>query len=621
MNTESFDFIIAGGGTAGIALASRLSEVDDHTVLVLEAGVDHSDDPRVKIPAFYSALIGTDVDWGFKTVAQPQLKGRSISLSQGKALGGSSVMNAQVYAPPTEAILNAWAELGNDGWGWDTMGPYYTKALTSPHTPNDLRRALGIDGWWADEMDTSGPVQLSYPGNPSHPIRQIWAETFERKRYLMTSGVWGDASVGAFSNLASVDPVSRERCHAAKAYYAPIRDRKNLQVLLNAPVDKILFADGEAQPKAIGVQYYHEGEMKTVKARKEVIICAGALQSPKLLELSGIGNAEILKQHNIEVIKDLPGVGENLQDHLVCDMTFAAIDEMETLDALARQEPKALEQAMISFTQNHDGPLTSCGIKTYAYLPIIDFLEGSGRDQLVRLIDENRLAATSLPENSKARKYYELVENMLLDPNKPSAAYLSAIGQISLGSDPETGKPASPQPGNHLTIATVLAQPLSRGTVHIVSTDSKEAPEIDPRYLSNPLDVEVFAQHVMYLKSIASSAPLSDVLKQPLQAYPPLAHLSDLEATKRYIQSRTISMWHPAGTCAMLPEQIGGVVDSSLRVYGVSNLRVVDASIVPLLPPGNLQSTIYAVAERAADLIEAAHKPKTEEIDSSPILS
>ncbi|KAF2970845.1 hypothetical protein GQX73_g2806 [Xylaria multiplex] len=610
MNTESFDFIIAGGGTAGIALASRLSEVEHHTVLVLEAGLDHSDDPRVKIPAFYSALFGTDMDWGFKTVAQPQLKGRSLSLNQGKALGGSSVINAQVYVPPTKAILNAWAELGNVGWDWNTMGPYYTKTLTSPDTPNDLRKALGIDGWWADEMDTSGPVQLSYPGNPSHPIRQLWAETFKIKRWFMSSRVWADASVGAFSNLASVDPVSRERCHAAKAYYAPIRDRQNLQVLLNAPVDKILFADGEAQPKAIGVQYYHEGEMKTVNARKEVIICAGALQSPKLLELSGIGNAEILKQHNIEVIKDLPGVGENLQDHLVCDMTFAAVDELETVDALARQEPKALEQAMLRFTQHHDGPLTSSGIITYAYLPIMDFLEDSGLAQLARLISENRLAAGSLPENSKARKYYELVENMLLDSNKPSAAYLSAIGQNPLGSDPETGEPAPPQPGNHLTIATVLAQPLSRGTVHIVSKDLKEAPEIDPKYLSHPLDVEVFAQHVMYLKSIAKSPPLSNVLKQPLQAYPPLAHLSDLGATKRYLRSRTISMWHPAGTCSMLPEQTGGVVDSSLRVYGVSNLRVVDASIVPLLPPGNLQSTIYAVAERAADLIKEAHETK-----------
>ncbi|KAI1419856.1 oxidoreductase [Xylaria sp. FL1777] len=609
METEAFDFIIAGGGTAGIALASRLSEAAHQTVLVLEAGLDNSDDPRVKIPAFYAALFGTDVDWGFRTVAQQELNGRSLSLNQGKSLGGSSVMNAHVYAPPTKAIPDAWAELGNTGWDWDTIGPYYTRAFTSPQTPLELRKPLGIDNWGPDDINTNGPVQLSYPGNPNHPIRSIWAETFESKGYRMTTNPWVEASVGAFSDLASIDPVTRERCHAVKAYYRPVQNRQNLHITLNAHVDKIIFADGQPQPKAIGVQYHHEGKIKIAKARKEIIISAGTLQSPKLLELSGIGNADILKQQNVEVIKDLPGVGENLQDHLICDITFPAVDKLETLDALARQEPKALQEAMINFTQNRDGLLTSNGIETYAYLPIIDFLESPGRERLVQLIDENRPAVSPTPENARARMYYEIAEKTLLDPKKPSAAFLTVIGPDVLAPDPSTGKPTPPQPGNHLTIASILAQPLSRGTVHIVSSDSNEAPEINPKYLSNPLDVEVLAQHVMYIGSIANSAPLSNVLKQPLEQSL-LTHIADLDAAKQYIKARTISMWHPAGTCAMLSEHVGGVVDASLRVYGVSNLRVVDASVVPLLPPGNIQSTVYALAERAADLILDAHSLK-----------
>ncbi|KAI0413512.1 oxidoreductase [Xylaria grammica] len=608
MSAESFDFIIVGGGTAGIALASRLSEAAHQTVLVLEAGVDYSDDPRVKIPSFYMALFGTGLDWGFKTVTQPKLNGRSISLSQGKCLGGSSVMNAHVYAPPTKAILDAWAELGNVGWNWDTMAPYYTKAFTSPQTPHELRKSLGMGNWGPDDMNARGPVQLSYPGSPSHSIHKIWAETFDRKGYGMASNPWVDASVGAFSNFASIDPVKRERCHAAKAYYSSIQDRENLHVILNASVNKILFADDvQPQPQAVGVQYEYEGKTKIANARKEIIICAGALQSPKLLELSGIGNADILKRHNIGVIKDLPGVGENLQDHPVCDITFAAVDEMDTLDALARQEPKALEQAMIDFTQNHDGPLTTGGIQTYAYLPIME-LGKSGREQLVKLLDENRPTISPKPNLVNTPMYYEIAEKTLLDPTKPSGAYLSVISQNVIAADPETGKPAPPQPGNHLTLVTILAQPLSRGTVHIVSGDATAAPEIDPKYLSHPLDMEVFAHHVMYLRTLASSAPLSEAIKQPLQPSTPLAHIADLDAAKRYIAARTISMWHPAGTCAMLPERIGGVVDASLRVHGVRNLRVVDASVVPLLPPGNLQSTVYAVAERAADLIKDAHK-------------
>ncbi|KAI8952617.1 oxidoreductase [Xylaria longipes] len=607
MSTESFDFIIAGGGTAGIALAARLSEAAHQSVLVLEAGLDHGDDARVKTPAFYSALFGTDADWGFRTVAQRNLDGRSISLNQGKALGGSSVINSHVWAPPTKAVLDVWAELGNAGWDWATMGPYYTKAFTAPQTPEELRRALGVDSWSSDDVNTSGPVQLSYPGTPTHPIREAWAETFKRMGYLMTTNPWVQASVGAFSNLASIDPVKRERSHAAKVYYSPVQDRQNLHVVLGAHVDKIIFADDQPQPKAIGVQYRHEGKIKLAHVQKEIIVSAGALQSPKLLELSGIGNADILKQHNIDIVKDLPGVGENLQDHLVCDIGFAAVDEMETLDGLVRQDPKALQEAVVNFAQHHDGLLTSGGIKTYAYLPVIDFLAGMGREKLEKLLKEDRPSDSPTPENARARMYYEILEKTLLDPNRPSGAYLTAIGQNPIASDPSTGKPSPPQPGKHLTIATILAQPLSRGTVHIVSNGPAEAPEIDPKYLSNPLDREIFAQHIKYIEPIASSAPLRDVLKQPLERNSPLAHITDSNAARRYMASRAISMWHPTGTCVMLPERLGGVVDASLRVHGVRNLRVVDSSIVPLLPPGNLQSTVYAVTERAADLIKEAH--------------
>ncbi|KAI0185120.1 oxidoreductase [Xylaria flabelliformis] len=605
MGTESFDFIIVGGGTAGIALASRLSEVAHQKVLVLEAGLDHSDDPRVKTPAFYSTLFGTDADWGFRTIAQQKLDGRSISLSQGKALGGSSVINAHVWAPPTKDVLEAWVELGNEGWDWDTMSFYYTKAFTLPQTPEELQKPLGVHGWGPDNINTNGPLQLSYPGTQTHPIREAWAETFKGMGYFTITNP--QASVGAFSNLASIDPVKRERNHAAKAYYSPVRDRQNLHVVLDAHVEKIIFANDQPHPRATGVQYRHGGKVRLAQAQKEIIISAGALQSPKLLELSGIGNANILKQYNIEVIKDLPNVGENLQDHLVCDIGFAVANEMETLDGLVRQDPEVVEEAVIQFTQDHDGLLTSGGIKTFAYLPITEFLSGTGRERLVNLLEENRPQASPTLENARARRYYEIVEKTLLDPNRPSGAYLTAISQNPIASDPSTGKPLPPQPGKHLTIAAILAQPLSRGTVHITSSDSAEPPEVDPKYLSNPLDREVFAEHIKYIESIASSAPLSDLLKKPLERNSLLAYITDSNAALRYMESRAISMWHPAGTCAMLPEKLGGVVDASLRVHGVDSLRVVDASVIPLLPPGNLQSTVYAIAERAADLIKETH--------------
>ncbi|KAI1821955.1 oxidoreductase [Xylaria intraflava] len=604
MDNDSFDFVIAGGGTAGITLATRLSEVSSQRVLVLEAGLDHSDDPRVKIPPFYTALWGSQVDWGFRTVPQEHMNGRSVNLSQGKTLGGSSAINALVYAPPTKELCDAWAELGNEGWNWDNISPYFAKAFTPPQAQKGLEQQLGIDSWDSEDMNSNGPVRVSYPGDAAHPLRKIWAETFRKKGYPTKS--WSQASVGGFSNFSSIDPVTRERNHAAKAYYTAAKDRENLHVVLDAHVNKIIFADDEPQPKAVGLRYSHGGKTKIAYARKEVVICAGALQSPKLLELSGIGNANILKQHGIEAIKDLPGVGENLQDHILSGITYDAVDDLETLDSIVRKEPEATEEAMRRFSQEHSGILTSSGILNYAYLPIIDSLANSDCKKLVELIEETRPAHSTQPEAIRAKMYHDMAEKTLLDPNRPSAAYLTVLGQ-GPPRDLATGLRMPPALGKHLFIAAILAQPLSRGTVHIVSNDPSDSPQIDPKFFSNPLDVEVLARHILYIESLADSEPLSGVFKQPLRPTFQPARLTDLDAAKQHTKSDAISMWHPAGTCAMLPAGVGGVVDSSLKVHGVHNLRIVDASVVPLLPPGNMQSTIYAFAERAADIIKEAH--------------
>ncbi|RYP20971.1 hypothetical protein DL765_002508 [Monosporascus sp. GIB2] len=603
MYSGAYDFVVVGGGTAGLVLATRLSEDPSQHILVLEAGADHSEDPRVKTPAFYSALMGTEVDWGFKTAEQPGLNGRIINLTQGKSLGGSSAMNAQVFAPPTGKLIDSWATLGNEGWDWNGLGDYYSKAYTSPSIQKDLEKSLGVDGWATSDI-AKGPVQVSFPGNPLHPIREAWAETFRNQGYLMPDNPWANPSIGigAFSNLASIDPVHRERSHAAKAYYGSAKDRKNLHVLTNAVVEKVLLK--EHSTKVIGVQYCYESQTKTVTARKEVIIAAGALQSPKLLELSGIGNGDLLDRHNIKVTKNLPGVGENLQDHLVCDIVFDAVGDLETLDVL--QEPGVLEQAMYEYATDHTGLLTSAGIKTYAYMPVTKHLSGEGREALKRLLQQNRPRGgeSSDQSQSRARAYYEVAENTLLSGDEPSGAYLTAIAQNPVAPDPDTGKPLPPVPGRYVTIAAVLSQPLSRGSTHIKSKDVSEAPAIDPSYLTNPIDIEIFTEHMLYLHTIAASPPLNSLLKRPPKLSTPLAHFTDSDAAKKYIRSRAISLWHPAGTCAMLPEEKGGVVDTQLKVYGIQNLRIVDSSVVPLLPPGNLQSTVYALAEKAADLIK-----------------
>lgn len=452
-----------------------------------------------------------------------------------------------------------------------------------------------------------GSIQTSFPLE-THPIRKAWVETFEKLGYRMSGHSWSNGAVGAFSPLASVDPTSRERSYAANCYYDPNKHRENLHVLSNATVEKILFKEGSTE--AIGLQYLHNSVTKSVTARKEVIIAAGALQSPKILELSGIGNRAILAQHSINAIKDLPGVGESLQDHLVVDLGFEAKTTLETSDPIIRREPEAVQQAMAEYTANRTGILTSSGILTYAYMPADSLLSHDGQKRLRTLLEENCPKKGDLRgrELARALALYRVAEKALLDPAAPSGAYLSSLGQNPLESDPVTGqRTVKPLPGKHLSLAGILSHPTSRGSVHIQSGDVSDSPEIDPNYLSNPVDIEIFAEHTLYLQSLASSPPLSGLLKQPPRPSRSISHLADLQGAKEYIRICAASMWHPAGTCSMLPEESGGVVDNRLRVHGVENLRVVDSSIVPVLPPGNLQSTVYAVAEKAAWLIKSEY--------------
>ncbi|OTB15722.1 putative GMC oxidoreductase [Daldinia sp. EC12] len=612
MTSRSYDFIIAGGGTSALVLAARLSEDPSQQVLVLEAGSDHSEDPRVTIPALYTASQNTELDWNFQTEPQPGLNNRIINLNQGKGLGGSGAINAHIFAPPTKKAIDSWALLGNDGWSWEELRAYYAKVYTSPPSlSDDVRKSLGLDNWTTKDESGKGPIQVSFPGNPSHPIREAWVAAFKDMGYLTPNDPWVDPSVGvgAFSNLVSIDPVKMERSHSANAYYHPVKSRENLHVLTNAVVEKVLFE--EDSTKVTGVQYRYGNETRTATASKEVIIAAGAIQSPKLLELSGIGNADTLARHGIKVVKDLEGVGENLQDHIICDMGFEAVDDLETLDCL--QNPEALRQAMQEFMTNRTGLLTTGGISTYAYMPVIKYHSAEGQELLKQLLNANRPTAGNLSGKAQARSsaYYDILGNTLLDPNAPSGAYLTALANSPIAPDPATGKPVPPGPGKYIDFGTILAQPLSRGSVHIKSNDPSDAPVINPQYLTNPIDVEVLAEHVLYLHTLAASPALKDILKQPLKPSPSAACFTDLDGAKKYIPGRSISMWHPAGTCTMLPEEKGGVVNTNLKVYGVENLRVVDASTVPLLPPGNLQSTVYAVAERAADLVKREYGLKS----------
>ncbi|KAI0815493.1 aryl-alcohol dehydrogenase [Xylaria sp. FL0064] len=598
---SAHDFIIVGGGTAGLVLASRLSEDPSQRVLVLEAGPDCTEDVRVKIPALYEGLKVNETCWNFETSPQINMNNRQIKVNQGKLLGGSSAINAQVFVSPTENMIDAWESLGNLGWNWEALRPYFHRSFTLPMIGDEpTKKSLGVDNWTDVNPRPNGPIQTSFPGDIRNPIREAWVETFATKGLPVNLDPFFDSSIetGAFSNLSSVDPSTKERSYSASAYYVPIKNRANLTIITCAVVEGLVFSVG-TPARVEGVRYWHNNDVKSATASKEVILSAGVFHSPKILELSGIGDANLLKIHDIPVIENLPGVGENLQDHLVCSISFATIDGLKTLDPLMRQEPDAISQALGDYATSKTGLLTSCGIATCAYLPLL------GLSSPPRVALQNLLEKHVPPRDGQSRNAYDLVQKAILSSEEPCGTYFSVNGQGVLPVDTDSDSPAGPVPGNWNDLAVFLSRPLSRGRAHIQSKDPKTYPLIDPNYLSHPADLEVFAHHMMYIQTLAASHPLTSLFKQPLQRRDPASNLADLEAAKKYVKRSAISIWHPCGTCAMLPREKGGVVDTQLKVYGMENLRVVDASVIPLIPNANIQATVYAIAERAADLIRA----------------
>lgn len=538
------------------------------------------------------------------------MNGKVVPLSQGKLLGGSSAINGQAFVANSKSAVDAWASFGNPGWDWETMAPYYKKFHTLSR-PNDAAVKHLRLGYIDDKVRASdGPIQASFPDNVviHDPLPSAWVDTLGELGYPASGDPFSGTMHGGYINAMSIDPTSRTRSDSATAYLEPAKARKNLHVETGVTVEKIVFDTTSDSPQAKGLEVKKDGKTSVVSASKEIILAAGVFGTPKLLELSGVGDRERLEKLGIKVVVDNPNVGENLQDHPNAGISFEVADGIQTMDAMSRQEPEAIGAAMQQYATEKTGPFALAGNYAGALVPVKDFTSGPDAESTYKkVMDATATDATPGPFSALHAEY---VRSLLSKPEEGSGNLFTyaACGNFvpeGAGADiiHKTGNK-----GSFFTICAALLFPLSRGSSHINSSNPVDKPTIDPRYMEHPLDIEVLARHLRYINTIAHTAPLNKYLKPDgRRSNGAPKDMNNLDEVKDYVRQAVLSCWHPTSTCAMLPRDKGGVVDSKLGVYGVRGLSIVDSSVLPLATRGNPQTTVYAIAERAADLIKQRH--------------
>jgi choline dehydrogenase-like flavoprotein len=490
------------------------------------------------------------------------------------------------FVVPASEDLDTWAKLGNPGWDWGSFSRYLKKTYTVTS---------------GSSTENNGAIETNIPEEETKWPR-VWRDTLAGLGYPADNDPFSGDICGAVMYPDAINPKTKTRSYVGNAYLGPARDRPNLTIWTGIAVEKVLLTHTSDGAVATGVQYTRgkDGQSSTVAARKEVILSAGVFHSPRILELSGIGGAELLRSLGIDVVVDNPHVGENLQHHPMSIVSFETVDDGEegfdTIDAIARQDSEALRAAMEAYAQGR-GPFSRTNCNAMAHLPFPDIDTERGRRELDEILNKLLPPAAAATTTTYIQAAEAFVRSVLTDPARASGYYVS----IPVGANPEPSG-GSGAAKRYFTIAVLLTRPLSRGSVHLAASQPGGL-AINPNYLAHPLDLEVLAHHVRFLKStLARAEPLASRLKLPQDATTKETE-TDLAATRQFLRNTAQPSTLYTSTCAMMPRELGGVVDPALRVHGTRNLRVVDASVMPFITRGDTMAAVYGIAEKAADVI------------------